>query len=136
MKLKVCLFLRDVFERSLWYRLFYAKLLQIINNSKYTMFFLLISTLTGSNLRYKSIVNRSFHIRFSHYIPAASTSSTQKKRKSVNICTLYFTKNVNFCIVQKHKNVNFCTTLKNSLTIKMASYRTEYILLHRLYAYL
>ena len=74
------------------------------------MFFLLISTLTGSNLRYKSIVNRSFHIRFSHYIPAASTSSTQKKRKSVNICTLYFTKNVNFCIVQKHKNVNFCTT--------------------------
>ena len=89
------------------------------------MFFLLISTLTGSNLRYKSIVNRSFHIRFSHYIPAASTLSTQKKRKSVN-----------FCIVQKHKNVNFCTTLKNPLTIKMASYRTEYILLHRLYAYL
>ena len=73
------------------------------------MFFLLISTLTGSNLRYKSIVNRSFHIRFSHYIPAASTLSTQKKRKSVNICTLYFTQNVNFCTLHFIKNVNFCT---------------------------
>lgn len=87
------------------------------------MFFLLISTLTGSNLRYKSIVNRSFHIRFSHYIPAASTSSTQKKRKSVNICTLYFTKNVNFCTLHFIKNVIFCILLKP----KSVNFRTTFM---------
>lgn len=87
------------------------------------MFFLLISTLTGSNLRYKSIVNRSFHIRFSHYIPAASTLSTQKKRKSVNICTLYFTQNVNFCKLHFTKNVNFCIVQKP----KSVNFRTTFM---------
>ena len=76
------------------------------------MFFLLTSTFTGSNLRYKTCPNRSFYIRFSRHIPVASSTLSAEKHKSVNICTLYFIKNVNFCTLLNPKNVNFRTTLE------------------------
>ena len=64
------------------------------------MFFLLISTLTSSNLRYKTVANRSFYIRFCHHIPAASSTLLTQKRKNVNCRTtfMYFTKIARFTL--------------------------------------